>query len=433
MRASRWKEVIALTDGYCGKEEAPVIKTPINAGGLGWNVIGEEEIQAVTRLLQHPQKLFRYRGSEPTESSMLEKELEDGIGAKHALFVNSGTSALTCCLVAWGVGPGDEVIVPAYTYIATAAAVVNAGAVPVIAEIDDSLGLSPADLRRKITPYTKAVIPVHMQGVPAKMAEIWKVAGENNLIVIEDCCQAIGSKYHGVHSGVRSHAFAWSLNFFKVITSGEGGVFFTNDDAAFLRGVYLSDPGSPMWDSGLMGDVRLPVFSRAGYRGNEINAAVAREQFKKMDGILAHTRRLKKLLLDNLGEPIHYQRQHVDDPEGDCGISFAMIAHSVEEARKMSEELQKRGLEIGSAYNYGFPDRHIYSYWDSILNKQGTTPLNYPWGDPSYKGNVEYGREVCPQSLDILGRCLRLGIHMGVTEQNILEIAAVINHVDRTL
>jgi dTDP-4-amino-4,6-dideoxygalactose transaminase len=414
-------------------ENLATIKTPIRDGGLGWYVLGQEEIDAVTSLMREPQKMFRYRGSEPTQCSMLESEVASAIGVKHALLVNSGTSALTCCLVAWEIGPGDEVIVPAYTYIATATAVINAGAVPVIAEIDDSLGLSPADVRQKITPFTKAIIAVHMQGVPAKMAELWQIAREHGLIVIEDCCQAIGSQYRGRYTGTQSHAFAWSLNYYKVITAGEGGMFFTNDDAAFLRGVYQSDAATPMWDSNLKGNLDLPVFSKAGYRSSEVHAAIAREQFKKLGGILAHCRRLKRLLLENLDAPIHYQRQHVDDPEGDCGISFAMIANSKAIAQQMAQAANRAGLPIGTAYNDGFPDRHIYSNWVSILNKQGTTRANYPWGDPGYKGNVQYSKDMCPQTLEILGRCLRLGIHMGMTEQNMLEIAAVINSIDRSL
>ena len=223
-----------------------ILKTPIGPEGYGWVAIDQEEILAVSELLKTPEKLFRYSEDADTQSSLLEAELTSKLGVKHALFVNSGTSALTCCLTSWGVGPGDEVIIPAYTYISTAAAVVNAGAVPIIAEIDESLGIDPEDVRKKITPYTKAIIPVHMQGIPAKMDAIWEIADEHKLIVIEDCCQAIGSKYKGEYTGLRSHAFAWSLNYYKILTCGEGGVFFTNDDSAFLRGVYLSDPGTPM-------------------------------------------------------------------------------------------------------------------------------------------------------------------------------------------
>ena len=418
-----------------GKEQLDLsnLKPLAGSAGLGRAVIDDEEITAVTALLRNPERLFRYRGSEPTESSLFEKELEAKLGVKHALFVNTGTSALTCCLVGLGIGPGDEVIVPAYTYIATATAVVNAGAVPVIAEIDDSLGLDPEDVARKITPYTKAIIPVHMQGVPARLQALRDIARANNLRIIEDACQAIGSRYDGTYTGVASDAFAWSLNFFKVITCGEGGVFFTNDDSVFLRGVYLSDPGSPMWDSDLKGDLHVPPFSKAGYRGNEINAAVARVQLRKLDRILAHTRRMKQTLLAHLADPIHYARQHVDDPAGDCGISFAMIGESDEAARRMSAALAREGLEIGTAYNDGFPDRHIYTYWDSILNKRGTNHLNYPWGDPSYKGQAAYSKDMCPNTLAILARCLRLSIHLNMDEERMQKIAGIINRVDRDL
>jgi len=413
------------------KEKA--IKTPIPSGGLGWSLIGEEEIQAVTELLRAPELLFRYRGPIPGQCSLFETEVKEKLGVKHALFVNSGTSALTCCLAGWEIGPGDEVIVPAYTYIATAAAVVNVGAIPVIAEIDESLGLDPEDVERKITPHTKAIIVVHMQGVPARLDALREVARKHNLIMIEDCCQAIGSKYKGVYTGVQSHAAAWSLNYYKVITCGEGGVFFTNDDAAFLRGVYQSDPGTPMWDSDLKLDLDIPPFTRAGYRGNEIAAAIARVQLRKMDRILGHTRKLKKLLLESLNEPIHYRLQHVDDPEGDCGISFTMIAESRELAERFNNGLLGEGLSVGTIYNEGFPDRHIYSYWDSILTKTGATSKGYPWKDPAYKGHVEYSKDMCPRTLDILSRCLRLSIHMNMTEQNILEIAEAINKIDRNL
>jgi hypothetical protein len=142
---------------------------------------------------------------------------------------------------------------------------------------------------------------------------------------------------------------------------------------------------------------------------------------------------MKQLLLDNLASPLHYQCQQVDDPAGDCGISFAMIAESDAAARRMSDRLLDEGLVIGTAYNDGFPDRHIYTYWDSILNKRGTNHLNYPWGDPSYMGQVTYSQEMCPRTLDILGRCLRLSIHVNMNEQNILEIADAINKVDQTL
>jgi dTDP-4-amino-4,6-dideoxygalactose transaminase len=414
-----------------------IIVSPVADGGVGWSAIDDQEIEAVIKTLKMPENLFRYnddfQDGFQTQCMLLEKELSLKTGIKHALFVASGTSALTLSLSAYGIGPGDEVIIPGYTYIATASAVTNAGAVPVIAEIDDSLSLDPVDAESKITPYTKAIIAVHMQGVPGRVAALRNLAKKHNLVLIEDACQAVGSTYQGAHSGANSHASAWSLNFYKILTCGEGGVFFCNDDDAFIRGVNAHDPGSPMWKSGLTRGSLLAPFTQLGVRGNEVCAAIARVQLTKLDNILGKTRSLKKAFLSHLAKPVHYKLQHVDDPEGDCGISAALIVCDKETTQRMSAMLNDAGMEIGSAYNHGFPDRHIYSYWDSILTKQGTTALGYPWADPSYKGKVEYSKEMCPVTLDLLSRSLRISIHLKLTEQNMIEFANAINYVDARL
>ena len=407
------------------------IKTPLPKGAMGISVVDEREIEAVTELLKNPTKLFRHLGNEESNSDAFERELREKTGARHALFVSSGTAALSCCLSSLQIGPGDEVIVPAYTFIATASAVVNVGAVPVIAEVDDSLGLDPADVERKITPYTKAVIAVHMQGVPCRMGEIRAITKKHNIKVIEDCCQAIGAQYNGKYCGIDSDAFAWSLNFYKVITSGEGGVFFSNDDEAFQRGLFQSDPAIPMWDTSLKNTASIPPFSRAGYRGNELAAAVARVQLSKLDGLLSKTRSLKKLLINSLNSPKNYTLQHVDDPDGDCGISFAIISNSIEQTKRLSEELKVEGLNLGSIYNGGFPDRHVYSNWVSIINKNSPTPAGYPWKDPSYLGNVEYSKDMCPNTLNLLERSMRFSLNINMNEQNMLEVADAINKADK--
>jgi len=324
------------------------------------------------------------------------------------------------------------VIIPAYTYIATAASVVDVGAVPILAEIDDSLGLDPADVERKITRATKAIIPVHMQGVPCRLDALRALAKKHKLCVLEDCCQGVGSSYRGRATGSASNAGAWSLNYFKSITTSEGGVFFTDDPDIFERALFQSEPGLPMWLKDRATWKSAP-FSRGGFRGNEILAAIARVQLRKLPRILAHCRGLKKLLLLLLNKPRCYTPQHVDDPAGDNGFSFAMLAHTHELARRMSEALQAEGLGAGTAYNDGFPDRHIYAYWDSILNKTGASPAGYPWRDPAYKGKAVYSKDMCPRTLDILSRALRIGIHMKLDESHIRQMAAAINKVDAAL
>lgn len=408
----------------------PAITAPLPGGGHGVELVGEEEVAAAARVLRS-HRLFRFGVGD--ECQQLEAEVCAWQGTKHAVFVNSGTSALVCALAGNGIGPGDEVIVPAYTYIATAAAVVAVGAVPVIAEIDDSLGLDPADVRRRITPQTRALMPVHMQGVPCRLQALTDLAREKGLLVIEDCCQAVGASYRGRRVGAWGQAGAWSLNYYKSITCGEGGVFFTDDPDVFERALFQHDPALPMWLKDRQ-TWRTPPFSREGYRGNELSAAVARVQLGKLPRVLEHCRALKRLLLAELDPaPRGYTRQHVDDPTGETGISFAMLVRTPQLARQYSEALQAEGLGIGSAYNQGFPDRHIAAYWDSILQRNGATAAGYPWKDPAYKGRVAYGPEEWPQSLDILSRALRVGLHLNLTPAHVRLIAAAINKVDRAL
>ncbi|MEC8840341.1 MAG: aminotransferase class I/II-fold pyridoxal phosphate-dependent enzyme, partial [Candidatus Poribacteria bacterium] len=221
----------------------PIVTDGIPKGMHSPSVIDEQEINAVTKMLKS-QNLFRF--SDNSEVLKFEQEAAELLGMKHSLMVNSGTSAIICTLTDGGIGPGDKVIFPRYTFIATAAAVVAVGAIPVIAEIDDSLGLDPIDVERKITPYTKAVLPVHMQGVSGRIDQIVDVANRHDLQIFEDCCQCIGGRYRGRFVGTIGNAGAWSLNFFKIISTGEGGSIFTDDYEIYERSAFDSDPAMPM-------------------------------------------------------------------------------------------------------------------------------------------------------------------------------------------
>ena len=406
------------------------IQSPIAQGGLGRSMFDQREIDAVAELMRDPERMWRYR--EDSHSRLFSKEAREMVGTKYAMLVNSGTSALACCLAGLGIGAGDEVIVQGYTYIATASACMEVGAVPIIAEIDNSLGLDPKDVEQKITPRTKAVIMAHMQGVPGRIAEVKAVAEKHGLLLVGDCCQAIGAKYHGKHVGTESDAFAWSLNYWKIITCGEGGAFFTNRDDVFLGGFYMSDPGAKLWQSSWNEGLQpIPDFSRNCYRISEICAAVARVQLQKLEGVLEKTRMLKKTLLACLDTPVHYTLQHVDDPEGDCGISAALILNHTKDYEPFAKALAKEGLDIGgAAYSDAFPDRHVYRYWDVLYQDIEGNPQNYPWTNPEYKGDPQYHREMCPRTLDILSRSIRIAIHPGLTEQNMREFALAINRAD---
>ena len=410
----------------------PVVSEPLPTGVSGPSVIGDEEIAAVTEVLRS-QDLFRYSKAK-SEAARFEEEVAERLGVEYALMVNSGTSALISALTGVGVGPGDEVIVPGYTYIATAAAVMATGAVPVIAEIDESLGLDPQDLERKITPHTRAVVPVHMRGVPARLDDILAVARKRGLKVVEDCCQCIGGAYAARSVGTYGDAGAWSLNYYKTISSGEGGIVFTNDRDIYERACFAADPGLPMWTAGEEEvEWRNEPFPRQTYRPSEVLAAIGRVQLSKLDDILERQKSLKRAFLEGLEEARGYRIQYVDDPEGDTGVSASVIVHDNELAVGYAHALNAEGVQAATVYNDGFPDRHIYTYWDSILEKRSHHPSGYPWNDPNYKGNVEYSKDMCPQTLDILGRSLRFDFNMNMTVEHARLMADALNKVDAAI
>jgi dTDP-4-amino-4,6-dideoxygalactose transaminase len=312
--------------------------------------------------------------------------------------------------------------------------VIATGAVPVIAEIDDSLGLSPDDVVKKITPHTKAIIPVHMRGIPAKLDQLIKIATKHDLRVVEDCCQSVGAEYRGHKVGTFGDAGAWSLNYFKTISAGEGGLVYTNDRDVFERACLAADPGLPMWETAdHVDEWHNEPFPRQTYRASEVLAAIARVQLGKLDEIVGHQRLLKSSFLGELDESGNYVHQYVEDPSGDTGVSASIIFHDKEMAIGYAHALQAEGVEVATIYNDGFPDRHIYSHWDAILEKRSPHPTGYPWKDPSYRGNVEYSKDMCPQTLDILGRTLRFDFHMNMTKTQARLVAKALNKVDSAL
>src|SRR3972149_1943863 len=220
----------------------PAIHTPLPPMYPGGMRIDDEEEAAVLEVLRS-KRLFRYYGPNPGPSKVaeLEQMFAARMGAAYGLALTSGTAALICGLVGLGIGPGDEVILPAFTWIASASAVVAVGAVPILAEIDDSLTLDPWDIEAKISPYTKAVLPVHMRGLPCKMDELMAVARKHQLKVLEDSAQADGASYKGQRVGSIGDAGAFSLQFNKILTSGEGGMVITSDHVVYERAVMFHD------------------------------------------------------------------------------------------------------------------------------------------------------------------------------------------------
>jgi 8-amino-3,8-dideoxy-alpha-D-manno-octulosonate transaminase len=373
---------------------------------------GQVEREALLQALEN-ENLFRYLREDESQVRVFERRFGELIGSPYCLAVSSGTAALICGLVGLGIGPGDEVILPGYTYISSAAAIINVRAVPVIAEVDDTLTLDPADVERKITPHTRAIMPVHMRGIPSQMGALLDIARKHNLLVIEDTAQACGGSYRGKRLGTLGDAGCFSLQHYKIITTGEGGAVVTGDPAVFGRAMMYHDAGRPYWE-GYEGEVIPGV----NYRMSELAGAIGRAQVGQLDAILGRTRRAKRRLLDGISGAPGIRLQRVPDPEGDCGIVLVLFLPDVDQAKRFAAALKAEGCAAGTMYSGEFPDRHIYAYWDHILAKKGYTENDSPWTHPHYKGRVEYSRDMCPQTLDYLSRAVALPIpdHVGDAE-----------------
>jgi len=375
----------------------------------GGNLIDDEEEQSVLETLR-ARRLFRYYGPNPGPSKVeqLEVEFARRVGSSHALAVTSGTAALICGLRGIGVGPGDEVILPAYTWIASAAAVLAVGAVPVVAEIDETLTIDPADIERKITPYTRAVMPVHMRGVPCQMSEIQAVARAHNLKIIEDAAQADGASYQGRQVGSIGDVGCFSLQFNKILTSGEGGILVTSDDAAWKRALMFHDVAGGA-RNGIPAD---EIIWGINFRMPELLAAVMLVQLRRLDRLLAAMRERKRMLLDGLADVVHRkgaQFQAIPDPAGDASVACILILPDSQAAGRVSQALQAENISTSVLYRHDRSDYHIYAHWTPILQQRTWSEGDGPWRWANRE--IRYSREMCPRSLDLLGRAVHLDVN----------------------
>ena len=263
--------------------------------GPGMELIGEEEKREILDVLESGY-LFRYGSQDNTDFKakvyQLEQQVANLIGVPYAVAVNSGTSALLVALSGLGVGPGDEVIVPGYTFIASFSSVIYARAIPILAEVDRTLNLDPEDVRKKISPRTKAILAVHMLGNPARMDALRAIADEHDLLLIEDCAQAFGASYQGRMLGSIGQAGIYSFNIFKTITAGDGGMIVTNDEAAYRKFFGIHDQGHSPLRMGV--EVGQRPFVGQDFRMTELSAAVLLAQLGKFEHILNHLRGNKR-------------------------------------------------------------------------------------------------------------------------------------------
>ena len=405
---------------------------PMFPGGLE---IGREEKREVLQVLKN-RYLFRYYG--PKEHPSKVKALEDSYarftGAKHALALNSCTSALISGLVAAGVGPGDEVIVPAYTFFATCAAVVAARAIPIVGEVDASLTMDPADFERKITPRTKAVIPVHMRGIPARIDTIVEIARRRKIVVIEDVAQSNGGTFKGKPLGSFGDIGCFSLQFHKIITSGEGGVLVTNSDLLYTRAQAYHDVAA-CWrkDRFAPPEFEGEIFFGVNFRMSELTGAVALAQFGKLEGILARMRRNKALIKEELRGLPGITFRDIPDEKGDTAVSLVFFLDAPGQVEAFVKALQAEGVEAGGIYDKGVPDWHMYPHWKMLIDKMMPTAKGCPFNCALSGPVPDYKPDDCPRTMEWLGRSVHLDIPPQLSARDCTQIATAIRKVATVL
>jgi dTDP-4-amino-4,6-dideoxygalactose transaminase len=379
------------------KQNAPLAPRPPTRVTKGKTMpdVGLREWIATGRAIADG-SLLRYN-DKAQFTAKFERRLGDYIGVKHVLTVTSGTSALIAALAAAGIGPGDEVLVPAYTWMATAAAPVHVGAVPILVDIDETLTISPEDIARKITPYTRAIIPVHMGNAPCNMDAIMKIAAAHKLIVIEDAAQSAGVRYKEAFCGAIGDIGIFSFNKMKNINVGEGGAVLTNDPRYFARARSYHDLGALV--RGHDETFNEPNLIGTNMKVTDIQGAMLHVQLSKVVPMLERMRKRRAVLADILSQGTAFKVTPHNDPAQ--AISLSILAPTREAAIALTE---RRGV-----WNrLHDSSKHIYTNWEPILAQRTFHPEMNPW--KWARRPITYDVDMCARTLDILERTCRINL-----------------------
>jgi 8-amino-3,8-dideoxy-alpha-D-manno-octulosonate transaminase len=384
----------------------------------GTELFGDEERKEVMDVLDTG-ILFRYGHDSQRngvwKAKTFEQEFSAYLGVKHTHFCSSGTAADSLSLACCGIGYGDEVIVPPYTFIAPIESVLVAGAIPVFGEIDETLCLSPEGIEKAITPRTKAVMLVQVFGSMGRMDEIMAVCKKHNLILIEDAAPALGGSYKGKMLGNFGHMSAFSFDFYKIITAGEGGAVATNDDELYDRAHKYSDHGHDHIGSA-RGAEQHPILGY-NFRGSELGAAVVLAQLRKLPYIIekqrAHQHRLKEVLR----EFPEIRLRHVPDEAGDSATFLSFFLPDPAKAIKVFDEFQKEELSASYWYRNNF---HYHRQWGHF--KEMKSIYNLPVME--LKNVPDYTNLEVPQSDEIMQRLMMTQIMVNWSEEELSTIAS---------
>jgi len=385
-------------------------------GGImpGFEIFGDEERKEVTDVLETG-VLFRYgfEGARNGHFKALEfeKKLSQITGSKYSHLCSSGTAALCTAFNACGIGAGDEVIIPPFTFVATFEAVINAGAIPVFSEIDETLCLNPDKLEDVITSKTKAVVPVHMCGSMARIDEIKNVCDKKGLILLEDACQSIGATYHGKALGTFGLAGCFSFDAVKTVTCGEGGGIITDSKEIYEKADQYADHGHDHLGGPDRGADDHPIIG-TNYRISELNAAVGLAQLAKLDQILDIQRKNKLAIKNAMTDLPDVSFRYIPDSKGDSATFLSFFLPTETRARQIAQNLADNG--VGCPYWYD-NNWHYYKKWHHLKEMKRSAKLSFELADnlPDYKNLV------LEASDNIMKTTLSMQIMLSWTKQDV--------------
>ena len=375
----------------------------------GFEWLGEEELAAVTDVMQR-KVLFRYEFGEQRGDAWRVREFEQAFaefcGAKHALAVTSGSTALKVALAAMGIGAGDEVITQGFTFVATWEAILDCGAIPVFAEVDDSLCMDPDDLKAKITSNTKCIVPVHMCGAQACIENIMAVAEAHGIPVLEDTAQAAGTTLGGKHVGTFGQMGTFSFDAVKTLTTGEGGMVITNDEELWRNASEFHDHGHDHAPVGRGNESRR--FMGMNYRMMELQGALGLAQLKKLPKMIETQRKNKAVLREALQKVPGISFRHLPDGTGDSATFLSWFMPTKEDTLKLAGLLAENGA---GAVHWGVNTWHNYAHWEHLHNGSTVIKNGFPFVRP--EGKLSYAPDALPKTTAILDRCLSWQIMLG--------------------
>ena len=391
----------------------------------GFEVFGDEEKKEIMDVLDTG-VLFRYEFGEQRQGVFKVREFEEKYaaycGTQFGQAVTSGTAALKVAMAAMGIGPGDEVITQGFTFVATWEAIFDVGAIPVFTEVDETLNMDPADLKKKITDKTKLIIPVHMLGGPARIEEIMAIADEHGIPVLEDTAQAPGGKLNGKALGSFGRCGTFSFDSVKTITTGEGGMIITDDEELWRNMSEYHDHGHDhvVNPGGRGGEGRS--FIGFNYRMMEIQGAIGLAQLAKLDDIVASHQQNKKALKEAASKIPGVSFREILDEEGDSASFFAFFLPDKESAAKVNSILKDNNA---GAIAFGENTWHFYPAWEHLIGGKTLAKSEWPFAIDG-KRRVVYDQDALPQSAALMDRLLVYPVPVKMSPERLAEIVAAL-------